>query len=139
MRLAEPVTLLPVALLTCARIVVEPTCEAVTAPVLLMLAMFGGVELHPAALVMSCVVPSLQVAIAWNWPLPPTTRVSVAGDIFTAVNTGGVTVKVADPLTDPKVALTVAVPTVFVVRLPGDVIVALADPCKLQVAVCVRF
>src|ERR1700691_1528633 len=129
MRSAEPVRL-P----TWARTVVEPTCQPDTAPVLFMLAMFGCAELHPAVPVMSSVVPLLKVAIAWNWPPPPRTSVNVAGEMLTAVTTGGVTVKDADPVTEPRVALTVAVPNALVVTLPGVLIVALVDPCKLQVA-----
>jgi hypothetical protein len=58
--------------------------------------------------------------------------------MLSAITTGGVTVKDADPVTEPEVALTVAVPNALVVTLPGAFSVALADPCKLQVAVCVR-
>jgi hypothetical protein len=60
-RSADPVRPLP-----SARIVVEPTCSAIASPPLLTLAMAGCVELHATIPVRSCVVPSLNVAIAWS-------------------------------------------------------------------------
>src|SRR5208283_5173283 len=88
-RLTDPVTPSPPA-----RIVVEPTCKAVTTPPLLTLAMPGCVELHARIAVRSCILPSLKVAIAWIWLLVPGARVSVAGTMFKPLT--GTTERLAD-------------------------------------------
>jgi len=103
-RLADPVNPLP-----CAKIVVEPTCSAVTTPPLLTLAMPVCVELHATIAVMSSVVPSLKFAIAWNWLLLPGDMESVAGAMFKAMT--GATVRLADAVNPLLCARIVAEPT----------------------------
>jgi hypothetical protein len=71
--------------------------------------------------------------MAWSVPFVPRLRVNAAGVIFKAVATAPVTVRLADPLIDPEVALIVVAPTAVAVTLPAGFTVA-DDPDALQVA-----
>src|ERR1039458_9637300 len=64
---------------------------------------------------------------------------NVAGTMFKAITAGGVTVRFADPVRDPEVALIVAVPTALATAAPVGLTLAIADPDELHVAVFVRF
>jgi hypothetical protein len=124
-RLTDPVTPLPPA-----RIVVDPTCKAVTSPPLLTLAMPGCVELHAMIAVRSCILPSLKVAIAWSWLLVPGASESVAGTMFKALT--GATVRLADAVKPLVCARIVAAPTWSAVTIPALLTVAMPVPCKLH-------
>ena len=88
--------------------------------------MAGSRALHAAVPVMFWVVPSLKVAIAWSWKLPPKTMDNVAGMMFRAVTAGGLTVTFADPVTDPEVALIVTAPVALAITLPAELTLAIA-------------
>jgi hypothetical protein len=62
---------------------------------------------------------------------------TVAGMMFRAITTAGVTVRLVDPVTDPVVARMLEVPTATPVARPPGVIVATPD--ELHAAVLVRF
>jgi hypothetical protein len=64
---------------------------------------------------------------------------TVAGAMFKATTTGGVTVTLAVPVKDPAVALIVAVPTVLPRAAPAELTLAIADADELHAAVLVRF
>jgi hypothetical protein len=58
----------------------------------------------------------------------------VAGTMFKAMIAGGVTVRLADPVMDPEVALIVAVPTALATTAPLGLTLAMAGPDELHVA-----
>ena len=126
-------------LFVCARTVVEPICIACATPALLIMATFGCVELHATVALMSCVLPSLNVAIAWSWRLLPMSIDTVDGTMFNAVTTGAVTFRLADPAIDPELTLTVVVPMAFATTLPAADTVAVAGAADIQVADWLRF
>src|SRR5208282_1670873 len=132
-KLADPVKPLP-----SARIVVAPTCPAVTSPPLLTLAMPGCVELHATNPVRLCVVPSLKVAIACSWRLLPTDMNTVAGVMFKPTTAARVTVRFAVPVTDPAVALMLVVPIDQLDAKPPAAIIATYGSDELHVTVEVR-
>jgi hypothetical protein len=59
---------------------------------------------------------------------------NVAGVMFRAVTAAGVTVRLAVPVTDPAVALIVAVPTALATASAAGLTLAIADPDELHVA-----
>src|ERR1039458_748461 len=79
-----------------------------------------------------------MVAIAWSWLPPPRGSDTVAGTTFKATTTGGVTVRLAVPVTVPKVALIVAVPATWAIAAPAGLTLTI-DSVELHVADCVRF
>jgi len=94
--------------------VVVPVPSDVASPiepaVSLIVATFGALEVQLPLSVTSCVVPSLNVPVAVNcWVVPNAT---VAADGLTAIeiSTAAVTVRFADPLIEPDVAVIVAFP-----------------------------
>jgi hypothetical protein len=54
--------------------------------------------------------------------------------MFKAMTAGGVTVRLADPVRDPEVALIVVVPTALATAAPAGPTLAIADPDELHVA-----
>jgi hypothetical protein len=54
--------------------------------------------------------------------------------MFRAVTAAGVTVRLAVPVTDPAVALIVAVPTALATASAAGLTLAIADPDELHVA-----
>src|ERR1700690_1251473 len=100
--------------------------------------MSGWAELQATVGVRSWVVPSLMVASAWSWLLFSSTRDIVAGIMLSSTATAGVTVRLADPVTDPALAVMVDVPAAVVVTIPVALTLAIADD-ELQVADCVKF
>src|SRR5208282_3357119 len=122
-----------------ARSVPAPTCTPVTSPPLDTLRMRGVPALHLTVLVMFCVVPSLKVPMAWNWLLFAISRENVAGAMFNATITAGVTVRLAFPVTELAVALIVAAPVPFATTAPAELTLAIPAPDELHTAVCVRF
>src|SRR5208282_2014106 len=122
-----------------ARIVVDPTASAVVSPVLLTIAMAGCIELQVAVAVMSCVVPSLKVAIAWSWLLLPKVIDSVAGTMFRETTAAGFTVRLAVPVRFTEVAPIVAVPIALATAMPVWFTTAIFDADELHTTDCVRF
>src|ERR1700730_5277243 len=64
---------------------------------------------------------------------------NVAGTTFNPITTGGVTVRLAVPVTDPAVAPIVAVPIARATAAPLGLTLAIAGPDEVHVAVFVRF
>jgi hypothetical protein len=58
---------------------------------------------------------------------------NVAGVMFKAITAAGVTVRLADPVTDPEVALIMAVPTALAIAAPVGLTLAIADPDEIHV------
>jgi len=84
-------------------------------------------ELHRTEAVMSCVVLSLKVPIAVNCLVVPTAMLELAGVTVIENRVAPVTLRVAVPVTEPEVALMVAVPTPTPVDKPAELIVATVD------------
>ena len=76
---------------------------------------------------MSCVVLSLKVPIAVNCLVVPTAMLELAGVTVIENRVAPVTLRVAVPVTEPEVALMVAVPTPTPVDKPAELIVATVD------------
>lgn len=77
--------------------------------------LIGAVETvsddHVAVLVISCVLPSVNVPVAVNCSLVPSAIDGVAGVTANDTSPAVLTVSVVDPLTEPEVAVIVAVPS----------------------------
>jgi hypothetical protein len=91
-------------------IVAVPFATLVTNPPLLTLATAVADEVHAAVLVRFCVVPLLYVPVAVNCCVYPAATDAVSGVTAIEVNTGAVTVNVAEPVIVPDVAVIVVVP-----------------------------
>ena len=66
-------------------IVASPSALAVTRPPAFTVATLAADVTHDASVVTSRVLPSLYVAVAVNWTVPPTINVRVEGAIATDV------------------------------------------------------
>jgi hypothetical protein len=92
---------------------------------------------------MSCLLPSLKVPVAVNCWLVPSAIDGVAGVIASDTSAAEVTVSFVDPVTDPDVAVMVAVPAPVPLANPGFggtlLIVATAETSELHCAVPVMF
>ena len=93
-----------------AEIVVCPTASPVARPVPLTLATVVVDELHVTEFVRVCVLPSLNVPVAVNCFVVPTAMLELMGVTAMDTNVAPDTVSDAVPLTDPDVAVMVAVP-----------------------------
>src|SRR5437870_11805462 len=76
---------------------------------------------------MSCVVLSLKVPVAVNCLVVPTAMLELAGVTAIETRVAPVTLRVAVPVTEPEVALMVAVPTPTPVAKPEEWMVATVD------------
>ena len=83
-----------------------------------MVAMETEDEVHCAEAVRSCFVPSVRNPVAVNCCVRPFGMDAPDGTTIIDCNTGGVTVRVAEPLRLPDVAVIVAVPWDKVVAEP---------------------
>src|SRR5271163_292180 len=100
--------------------------------------MAGWAEFHVTLRVMFWVVPSLILAIACSCLLFSITSDIVAGMMLNPTTTAGVTVRFAEPVTDPALALMVDAPTAFAITAPAALTLAIAED-ELHVADWVRF
>jgi hypothetical protein len=115
---------------------VLPAVTAVARPAL-MVATVVLVEVQETVLVRFCVVPSLYVPVAVNCRVVPFAIEVLAG--VTAMETSvGVTVRLVEPLIDPKVALMFVLPAVTAVARPA-LMVATVVLVEVQDTVLVRF
>ncbi len=89
-----------------------------------MLAAAALDELQTTELVMSCVLESLKVPVAVNCFVVPTAMLEPAGVTASETNVAPVTVSDAVPLTDPSVAVMVAVPVPVLVAKPVESMLA---------------
>jgi hypothetical protein len=143
---AAAVTVSCVELLTLpdvAVIVAVPRPVLFASPVLLIVAAIGVSDVHVAVLVRSCVPPSVNVPVAVNCCVVPSASVGVAG--VTAIDTSSaeVTISVVDPVTDPTLAVIVALPCPTPLALPcvpaALLIVATVSVYELHCTVPVMF
>jgi len=136
-RLAEPLAEAEAAL-----IVMDPVPTPVASPwlpaVLLTVATVPSEELQWTVAVTSCVLLSLKVPVAVNCWVVPDGMEAVAGATVMATSAAALTVKVAEPLVFPEVALIVVVPWAMLVARPALLMVATAVPLEFQVTEFVR-
>jgi hypothetical protein len=104
------IVLLPVTAPNCAEIVTFPAETAPTLPVLSTAAIDGFEELQVTSSVITCVVPSLKVAVAVQSTKELGASSAVAGVMEIDVIVAAVTLSGADPETPLKVAMMLAVP-----------------------------
>ncbi len=107
-----------------AEIVVVPVALLEASPCAAMLATAGLEELHTTVDVMSCVEASLNVPVAENCFVVPTAMLGVAGVTLRDTNVAAETVSDALPLTEPEVAVIVAVPPPTPLTRPVELTVA---------------
>jgi hypothetical protein len=105
---------------------------------LLMVAVAALDELHVTNVVRFCVLPSVNVPVAVNCCFVPTGTEGLAGVTVIETSAGGATVRTAEPVTEPEVALIVAVPFEALLAKPWLLMVATAMREELHVAVVVR-
>jgi hypothetical protein len=107
-----------------ALIVAVPVATLVARPWPLMVATAAEEDVQSTVPVMSCVLESLNVPVAENCFVVPTAMLELAG--VTAIDTSValVTVSEAVPLTDPDVAVIVAVPALMPAASPPELMLA---------------
>jgi hypothetical protein len=111
-----------------------PIVTPVARPPALIVATLGADELHAAALVRFCVLPSLYVPVAANCSVFPAAIEAFPGVTAIDTSTGEVTVSVAELVILVMVALRLEVPAVTAVAKPPAVIVATPGADELHVA-----
>ena len=116
-------------------IVVAPAVKPVAVPRELIVAWAGEDEVQTTTPETSCVLESLSVAVAVNCFVVSGAIVEFAGVTAMETRLAPVTVSEAVPLTEPEVAVIVAVPVPTPVANPLEVIVAEFD-VLLQVTFC---
>src|SRR5690348_17745608 len=92
-----------------------------------MRAAAGLEEPHNTDAVTSCELPSLKLPVAVNCLVVLAGILELAGVTFTETTVAPVTVSAAVPLTEPEVAVIVAVPVPTVVAKPAELMVATAE------------
>lgn len=107
--------------------VVLPVATLLARPWTLMVAAAPLEELQRAEPVTSCVVESLNVPVAVNCLVVPTAMLELAGVTASETNVAPVTVRDAVPLTDPEVAVMVAVPVAVLVANPVESMLAVFE------------
>jgi hypothetical protein len=120
------------------RIVVVPGVRALASPAALTVATPGPEEVQTTDVVMSCVLPSLEVPVAMNCCVVPLAMEGLAGVTAMEVSTAGPTVRVVEPVTEPEVAEMVEVPTPAPEATPVAEIVATEVLEETQVTAEVR-
>jgi len=117
-----------------ALMVVLPVATLDASPCAVMVADVGLKDVHTTDAVMSSVDESLNVPVAVNCLVVPTTMLEFAG--VTAIDTSvdPVTVSDAVPLTEPDAAVMVVVPVPTLVASPAEFIVATAVDEEDQIA-----
>lgn len=120
-----------------ASIKLEPFATPTARPPLVTVATAGLEELHVAVPVTFAVLPSLLVKMAVNCCCAPTISEDVDGVTASETGTAGLTNRVAEPLTEPKLAEMVVLPGEILVAYAGELIAATAGADEVQVAGCV--
>jgi hypothetical protein len=119
-------------------IVAVPTPAPFASPPAATFATDVNDELQLAALVRSCVLPSLYVPVAENCWLVPSGIEALAGVMETEISIGAVTVTLAEALTLPEAALILAVPNNVAATSPAALTGATEGWDDVHVAEAVR-
>lgn len=128
------IALVPVTAPNCAEIVAPPPATALTLPALSTEATAASEELQVALSVITCVVPSLRVAVATQLNIVLGAISAVDGVTEIEVIVAVETVSGAEPVTPLKVAIMLAVPGLTAVAIALTSTVATAVLSELQVA-----
>jgi len=121
-----------------ALIVVMPGSDVLASPWLLMVATGVLEEFQLTALVRFRVLPSVKVPVALNCCFVPSRMEGLPGVTARDAKTGGVTVRVVEPLTDPKEAVIAVVPWARLVASPWLLMVATGVLEEFQLTEVVR-
>ena len=122
-----------------ALIVVMPGSDVLASPWLLMVATAVLEEFQLTKVVRSCVLPSVKVPVALNCCFVPSGMETVGGVMVRNTKTGGVTVRIVEPLTEPKEAVIAVVPWARLVASPWLLMVATGVLEEFQLTALVRF
>jgi hypothetical protein len=122
-----------------AAMLVLPTATLVASPCALTLAMVESAVLQVTAFVRFRVLPSLYVPVAVNCSVVPSAKDGFKGVTAIDTSTGCPTVRVAEAVMEPEVAVMVAVPMPTPVANPLDPIRAMLVRDDVQFTVLVRF
>ena len=112
-----------------------PAAKPVASPWALIVACAGDDDVQTTTADTSCVLESLKVAVAVNCVVVPGAIVEFAGVTAMEAKVAPVTLSEAVPLTEPEVAVIVAVPVRMPMANPLELIVAEFDEL-LQVTFC---
>jgi len=115
-----------------------PLLFPVAMPELLTAATPAGDKVQATELDKSCVLPSVNVPTAESCSLDPIARLELAGVTASETSAAGVTVKLAEPVTVPEVAVMVAAPTPTLLAAPTAETVATAVTDDNQLTEFVR-
>ena len=110
-----------------------PVATLVSRPWLLMVAAAGFEEVQTTEAVTSCVLLSLNVPVALNCFVVPTAMVEFAGVTAIEIKVAPEIVSDAVPLTDPALAVIVAIPVPTLVARPVESTVAMEEDEEVQV------
>ena len=129
-------------------IVAVPVPVLVATPVLLMVAVVSVSEVQAVVGVRSCWLPSLNVPMAANACVVPKAIEGLAGVTAIETNSAGVTVNMVELLTEPDVAVIVAVPEPTLLARPWVLVALLMvatvgvsehhSPCPSHLSCCCR-
>ena len=121
----------------------EPTPTLCASPALLIVAVETVSEDQMTVLVISCVLPSVNVPVAVNCRVVPDAMVWLAGVTAMETRAAADTVSDVEAVTVPEVAVMVVVPTPTLVARPSvpvaPLMVAMPVADELHVTVPVRF
>lgn len=109
---------------SCAVIVEVPPATPLTKPDVLTVATVEVSEVHVAADVRFCWLPSLKVPVAVSWSVPPRITTPFAGVTATETSSGAVTVSCVELFMAPEVAVMVLWPCATDVARPEELMVA---------------
>jgi hypothetical protein len=96
-------------------------------------------ELHLADVVKSSVLPSLYVPVALSCFVVPKAKDGFEGVIAIESNTGGATLRLAEAVIEPEMAVMVALPVVAAIASPLLLTLATLGEEELQLVELVRF
>jgi hypothetical protein len=98
----------------------------------------SGETLQTTELDRSCVLPSVNVPVADNFSLAPIATDEFAGVTASATKAAGITVRLAEPVTAPELAVMLVVPTATLVATPTAEMLATALADDAQFTELVR-
>jgi hypothetical protein len=123
--------------------VAVPIPTLLASPAALIVAVVSVSEDQVTVLLRFCVLPSVNVPVAVNCCVVPNASAGVAGETASETSAAEVTVSVVDPVTDPTLAVIVAVPCPILLATPCKpaalLIVATAGVSELHCTVPVMF
>ena len=114
--------------------VVPPVASPVAKPLLLTVATPGVDDVQLTRPVTFCVLPSVKVAKALNCCVVPSGIAALVGVMVRATKAGALTVRAAEPLIGPDVALMLTLPCELLLTKPPGALLATAAEEETHVA-----